>query len=288
MVRTAGHGPLKTTLHILFSPLTVGRFVIVNFLVCFVFFFVVYDGIELAVIPFHVGHNFPVQLVIDIFVAVVALALLWRRLTGPLLRNFGDDTGHTHGSARFATAKETARVAQGPAGLLIGRDTKNKKLLRYAGPAHLLTIAPTRSGNGVGTIIPNLLKAERSVICIDPKGENACIAGRARQRFGPVHILDPFGVTGAPSSGFNPLAFLDSASLDVAGDAASLAKALDSDKSGLFYAEQHTGRPLLTPDEVRNLPESRSLLFLAGKRPILATKLRYFADAEFVREFDPA
>jgi type IV secretion system protein VirD4 len=540
MIRTAGHDPLKTTLHILGSPISVSRFVIKNLLICIVFFFVTYDGIELAAIPFHVGHNFPVQLVIDIFVAVVALALLWRRLTGPLLRNFGDDTSHTHGSARFATAKESARLAQGPAGLLIGRDTKNKKLLRYAGPAHLLTIAPTRSGKGVGTIIPNLLTAERSVICIDPKGENARITGRARQRFGPVHILDPFGVTGAPSSGFNPLAFLDPASLDVAEEAASLAdalvydapgetgevhwneeakaliagiilyvvaeepagrrtlatvrehltaapeafvvlltamqastaagnliaraanrqlgkskgeaagvlstvqrhthfldslrmtavmnrsefvfadlkntvatvflvlppdrlatyarwlrliltqslqdmartrtrpgaapvlylmdefaalghlapieramglmagydvqlwpilqdihqlratygqragtflsnagvlqvfgvndhdsaklvsdllgqgtivfetvsQALDSDRSGLSYAEQHTGRPLLTPDEVRNLPESRSLLFLAGKRPILATKLRYFADAEFVQAFD--
>ena len=37
------------------------------------------------------------------------------------------------------------------------RDRKSGKLLRYAGPAHLLTIAPTRTGKGVGTIIPNLL-----------------------------------------------------------------------------------------------------------------------------------
>ncbi|MBR7559814.1 type IV secretory system conjugative DNA transfer family protein, partial [Mycobacterium tuberculosis] len=85
-------------------------------------------------------------------------------------------------------------------GLLIGRDGKTGKLLRYDGPAHLLTMAPTRTGKGVGTIIPNLLTADRSVICIDPKGENAKIAGRARQQFGPVHVLDPFGVTGQPSA----------------------------------------------------------------------------------------
>jgi type IV secretion system protein VirD4 len=54
----------------------------------------------------------------------------------------------------------------------------------------------------VGTIIPNLLTANRSVICIDPKGENAKIAGRARNRFGPVHVIDPFGVTGIPSAAF--------------------------------------------------------------------------------------
>ncbi|EQD46481.1 TraG conjugal transfer transmembrane protein, partial [mine drainage metagenome] len=50
----------------------------------------------------------------------------------------------------------------------------------------------------------------------------------------------------------------------------------------------HTGRPLLTPDEVRNLPQSRELLFLAGFRPIVADKLRYYADREFAGRFDPA
>ena len=50
------------------------------------------------------------------------------------------------------------------------------KLLRYPGPAHLLTIAPTRSGKGVGTIIPNLFEYPFVVVCINPKGENARIA----------------------------------------------------------------------------------------------------------------
>src|SRR3546814_4213500 len=68
--------------------------------------------------------------------------------------------------------------------------------MRYAGPAHLLTIAPTRTGKGVGTIIPNLLEYPFAVVCIDPKGENARIAARQRGRFGAVHVLDPFGVTG--------------------------------------------------------------------------------------------
>jgi type IV secretion system protein VirD4 len=85
----------------------------------------------------------------------------------------------------------------------------------------------------VGTIIPNLLTADRSVICIDPKGENAKIAGRARQQFGPVHVLDPFGVTGQPSAAFNPLDQLDPAGLDVAEDASTLADALVFDEPGM-------------------------------------------------------
>jgi type IV secretion system protein VirD4 len=64
------------------------------------------------------------------------------------------------------------------------------------------------------------------------KGENARIAGRARQSFGPVHILDPFGVTGRPSAAFNPLARLDIASLGIAEDTATLADALVTDPPG--------------------------------------------------------
>jgi hypothetical protein len=68
----------------------------------------------------------------------------------------------------------------------------------------------------------------------------------------------------------------------------TMSRALDSETSGLSLAEHHTGRPLLTPDEIRNLPQSRELLFLAGRRPILADKLRYYADREFAGMFDAA
>lgn len=107
-------------------------------------------------------------------------------------------------------------------GLLIGREGPGGKLMRYDWPSHLLTMAPTRSGKGVGTIIPNLLTQNRSIVCIDPKGENARITARARSEFGQVHILDPFGVTGQPSAAYNPLSALDPDSPDIAEDAALL------------------------------------------------------------------
>ncbi|WP_455273802.1 type IV secretory system conjugative DNA transfer family protein [Rhizobium herbae] len=134
------------------------------------------------------------------------------------------------GSFRWATGKELQTTDDG---LLIGRDPTTNTLLRYDGPAHLLTMAPTRTGKGVGTIIPNLLTAERSVICIDPKGENARVTARAREQFGPVHILDPFGVTGRHSSAFNPLDMLDPGGLDIAEDANMLADALVFDEPGM-------------------------------------------------------
>ena len=77
---------------------------------------------------------------------IVTAAFVFRMATNPMIRHFGDRPGDTHGSARFATPQEIARLVQSPDGLLIGRDIKSGKPLRYDGPAHLLTMAPTRTG----------------------------------------------------------------------------------------------------------------------------------------------
>ena len=140
-------------------------------------------------------------------------------------------TGDSHGSARFANRAELKKL-QREDGLLIGRNPHTGRLLHYDGPAHLITLAPTRAGKGVGTVIPNLLAAERSVLVIDPKGENARIAGEARRRFGTVHVLDPFEVSGHPSAAYNPLDRLTPDSLDLGEDAASLTEALVMDPPG--------------------------------------------------------
>ena len=140
-------------------------------------------------------------------------------------------TSDSHGSARFASRKELKKH-QGEDGLLIGRNPGTGRLLRYNGPAHLITLAPTRAGKGVGTVIPNLLAVDRSVLVIDPKGENARIAGEARRRFGTVHILDPFEVSGHASACYNPFDRLTPDSLDLGEDAASLTEALVMDPPG--------------------------------------------------------
>jgi type IV secretion system protein VirD4 len=153
----------------------------------------------------------------------------WRMASGA--DAFFGLSGDSHGSARFANRKELKKL-QRDDGLLIGRNPHTGRLLRYDGPAHLITLAPTRAGKGVGTVIPNLLAAERSVLVIDPKGENARIAGEARRRFGTVHVLDPFEVSGMPSAAYNPLDRLTPDSLDLGEDAASLTEALVMDPPG--------------------------------------------------------
>ena len=153
----------------------------------------------------------------------------WRKTSGA--DAYFGLSGDSHGSARFANRKELKKL-QREDGLLIGRNPHTGRLLRYDGPAHLITLAPTRAGKGVGTVIPNLLAAKRSVLVIDPKGENARIAGEARRRFGTVHVLDPFEVTGMPSAAYNPLDRLTPDSLDLGEDAASLTEALVMDPPG--------------------------------------------------------
>lgn len=70
-------------------------------------------------------------------------------------------------------------------------------LLWYHGPSHILTMAPTRSGKGVGAVVPTLLRYPGSVVCMDIKGENFHVTHRQRiADGGQVFVLDPFRVTG--------------------------------------------------------------------------------------------
>jgi type IV secretion system protein VirD4 len=231
MSRAAARDPLWALACVVFGPVRGGFYLakclLMGLIVVLVLLFAVSFAVEAAGQKGAWPHR-----VDNIAAGLVALAVFWRFASRPLIDHFGDLDSDTHGSARFAARKEVRPLARAETGLLIGRDPDTGELLRYDGPAHLLTMAPTRAGKGVGTIIPNLLLADRSIICIDPKGENARAAGRARDRFGRVHVLDPFGAAGLPSAAFDPLAYLDPDGLDIAEDAATLADALVFDAPG--------------------------------------------------------
>ena len=188
----------------------------------------------------------------------------------------------SHGSARWGSGAELRR----PTGLLLGRpisdaiagSSKNgtrPSFLRYAGEGHLLTVAPTRSGKGVGCVIPNLLTYPGSVLVTDPKGENYAVTARARRSLGQVvHALDPFDAVGGTAA-LNPLDLIDAESPDALDDARLIADMLvvaDSTTGGEHTFWNEEARGLLTgfvlhvaassPPELRTLAYVRELLTL--------------------------
>ena len=102
----------------------------------------------------------------------------------------------TYGSARWATKAEV----QG-AGLL-HPDGVIRDYLRHNGPEHVLCFAPTRSGKGVGLVVPSLLTWPGSAIVHDIKGENWQLTAGWRARFSCVLLFDP---TNSASAAYNPL-----------------------------------------------------------------------------------
>ena len=107
----------------------------------------------------------------------------------------------TYGSARWADAKEVRRAGLlGPDGVVLGR--LGDRYLRHNGPEHVLCFAPTRSGKGVGLVIPTLLTWPYSTVVHDIKGENFQLTSGWRAKFGTVLLFDP---TNAASAAYNPL-----------------------------------------------------------------------------------
>ncbi|HQS16953.1 MAG: conjugal transfer protein TraG [Rhodospirillales bacterium 24-66-33] len=107
----------------------------------------------------------------------------------------------TYGSARWATAVEARRAGLiGPDGVVLGK--LGADYLRHEGPEHVLCFAPTRSGKGVGLVVPTLLTWPGSSIVHDIKGENWELTSGFRSRHGRVLLFDP---TNAASAAYNPL-----------------------------------------------------------------------------------
>lgn len=130
-----------------------------------------------------------------------------------------------HGSARWATREEVEALGmlQSPKARLedkawreslrgkepkkaassvaFGKDEQGK-IFYHNGPEHLMAFAPTRSGKGVGMVIPTLLSWTESVVVTDIKGENFQISAWWRSLFSHVVYLNP---TDPNSANWNPL-----------------------------------------------------------------------------------
>lgn len=126
-------------------------------------------------------------------VAVAVIGSVWRA------RQTSNVT--TFGSSRWATRADAEKAGLfGSRGVFLGR--LGNRYLRHQGPEHVMAFAPTRSGKGVGLVVPTLLSWTGSAVVHDIKGENWQLTSGWRSRFSHCLLFDP---TDHRSAKYNPL-----------------------------------------------------------------------------------
>jgi hypothetical protein len=154
-----------------------------------------------------------------------------------------------HGDARFASPAEVDRAGltggDGQPGILIGRH--RGKFLSLPGQLSVMLSAPTRSGKGVGVVIPNLLNWPDSVVVLDIKGENYDITAGYRAAHGQaVYAFSPFDED-ARSHRWNPLTAVRSSPLHRVGDLLTIGQVFFPNDGGGTSSEAFFN------DQARNL-----------------------------------
>jgi len=150
----------------------------------------------------------------------------------PLLLIFaGKKKKSLFGDARFASRHEIRKAGLfNEKGLIVGRI--GSKYLVFGGSQHILLSAPTRSGKGVGVVIPNLLHWPDSVVVLDVKQENWGITSGYRARHGQAcYLFNPLA-SDCRTHRYNPLSYLSDDPYRRIDDIGRIASMLFPDRPG--------------------------------------------------------
>jgi type IV secretion system protein VirD4 len=173
---------------------------------------------------------------------------------------------YLHGSARWANQHDIERAGLLPRPITVWQQLTGKKklasdgvyvgawldkkgvtrYLRHNGAEHVLCYAPTRSGKGVGLVIPTLLSWEHSAVITDLKGELWALTSGWRQKYAGNKVLrfEPAAVSGGVY--WNALDEIRLTTEYEVGDVQNLATLLvDPDGKGLITHWQKTAQALL-------------------------------------------
>lgn len=145
-----------------------------------------------------------------------------------------------HGSTEWAKRGELREngLLADFGGLYLGK-LGSGRYLRFAGPEHVACYAPTRSGKGVGLVIPNCLLYEASLVCLDVKKENWAASAGIRAKAGQkVFLFDPLAPDGRTAR-YNPLSYVRRGTIDAIDDIQRIAGMLFPDEpgSGKFFSD---------------------------------------------------
>lgn len=168
-----------------------------------------------------------------------------------------------YGSARWSEwedIKQAGLLSEATDSVVVGafKDKKGRiRYLRHSGPEHILTFAPTRSGKGVGLVVPTLLSWSESAVVTDLKGELWALTAGWRKLYAHNKVVK-FEPASPDSVHWNPLDEIRFGQPEVVGDVQNLATLIvDPDGKGLEDHWAKTAYALLTGVILFVLRESR-------------------------------
>ncbi len=158
-----------------------------------------------------------------------------------LFKSLQNDHSDLHGDARFAHSGDLS--AKGffkttPRTIVVGKF--KGKTLRFDGQQFVILAAPTRSGKGVGVVIPNLLEYEESAVVLDIKQENYTLTSGWRQSQGQdIYLFNPFAED-RRGHRWNPLSYVSNDPAFRVSDLMTIAAMLypDGDERNRFFISQ--------------------------------------------------
>ena len=173
-----------------------------------------------------------------------------------------------HGDARFANSSDLNKNGMFKAtnnGIIVGKFKGD--LVRLSGQQFVILAAPTRSGKGVGVVIPNLLEYQESMVVLDIKQENFELTSGWRASQGQeIYLFNPFAED-RRTHRWNPLTYVSSDPAFRVSDLMSIATMLypdGSDDQKFWVSQARNAFMAFTlylfekweDDEARNIPIS--------------------------------
>ena len=135
------------------------------------------------------------------------------------------------GEARWAKVAEIRKAGLfADNGIIVGQ--LGGRYLLFGGSQHVLLAAPTRSGKGVGIVIPNMLNWADSVVVLDIKQENWDLTAGFRAEYGQACYLVNPAARDYRTHRWNPLHYLSQDPAFRINDIQKIAQMIWSDREG--------------------------------------------------------
>jgi len=161
----------------------------------------------------------------------------------PFLLLLSSNKPGLYGDAKFARYADVKKAGLlGEEGIIVGK--LGSKYLMFGGQQHAIISAPTRSGKGVGIVIPNLLNWPESLVVLDIKQENWDITSGFRRLHGQQCFLFNPAAADYRTHRYNPLAYISEDPNFRINDVQKIAQMLFPDVDGVDMIWTATPRTL--------------------------------------------